>query len=193
MPIGGESGRLHAPGGATRGIAFSLPLQLRPGGHFNREFDAAVMFCEGAFPLMESDDKNFAILVNACAALRPGGKLLMTTLNALFPLFHSVKDILNANQSGAATDKLTFDLMTFRERAELTFTDDAGQSHTIATNERYCLIVSIHMGLLPSRPCTAAAGADVQRSRGTVPIFAVCRKNEPVPLQSLARERLQKW
>ena len=27
--------------------------------------------------------------------------------------------------------------MTFRERAELTFTDDAGQSQTIKTNERY--------------------------------------------------------
>ncbi len=37
----------------------------------------------------------------------------------------------------ATTDKLTFDWMTFRERAELTFTDDAGQSHTVATNERY--------------------------------------------------------
>lgn len=32
---------------------------------------------------------------------------------------------------------LVFDLMTFRERAELAFTDDAGQSHSIKTNERY--------------------------------------------------------
>lgn len=105
--------------------------------HFDREFDAALMFCEGEFPLMETDEKNFAVLVHAAAALRPGGKLMMTTLNALFPLFHSVKDFLDANKSGAATDKLTFDLMTFRERAELTFTDDAGQSHAIQTDERY--------------------------------------------------------
>jgi len=27
--------------------------------------------------------------------------------------------------------------MTFREHAELTFTDDAGQSRTVETNERY--------------------------------------------------------
>ena len=32
---------------------------------------------------------------------------------------------------------LTFDWMTFRERAEMTFADDAGRSQTIATNERY--------------------------------------------------------
>ena len=30
--------------------------------HFNQEFDAAIMFCEGAFPLMETDEKNYAIL-----------------------------------------------------------------------------------------------------------------------------------
>lgn len=105
--------------------------------HFRQEFDAAIMFCEAAFPLMETDEKNYAILQHAGAALRPGGKLLLTTLNALFPLFHSVKDFLDANESGAKTDNLTFDWMTFRECAELSFTDDAGQSHTIATNERY--------------------------------------------------------
>jgi 2-polyprenyl-3-methyl-5-hydroxy-6-metoxy-1,4-benzoquinol methylase len=105
--------------------------------HFNNEFDTAIMFCEGAFPLMETDEKNHAILAHAAAALRPGGKLLLTTLNALFPLFHSVKDFLDAGASSTATGKLTFDLMTFRERAELTFTDDAGQSQTVTTNERY--------------------------------------------------------
>jgi len=36
-----------------------------------------------------------------------------------------------------ATGELTFDLLTFREHAESTFTDDAGQTHTIKTNERY--------------------------------------------------------
>ncbi|MBN1591218.1 MAG: class I SAM-dependent methyltransferase [Pirellulales bacterium] len=105
--------------------------------HFNQEFDAALMFCEGAFPLMDTDEKNFAVLTHAATALRPGGKLLQTTLNALFPLFHSVKDFLGANESGAAFGKLTFDLMTFREQVEMTFTDDAGESHTITSNERY--------------------------------------------------------
>ena len=86
---------------------------------------------------METDEKNFAILAHAAAALRPGGKLLLTTLNALFPLFHSVKDFLDAGSSGAAADKLAFDLMTFREEAELTFSDDDGQTQTITVNQRY--------------------------------------------------------
>ncbi len=105
--------------------------------HFNREFDAVILFCEGAFPLMETDAKNHAVLVHAAAALRPGGKLMLTTLNALFPLFHSVKEFLDASASGAVTRKLTFDLMTFREHGEMTFTDDAGESHALETDERY--------------------------------------------------------
>jgi 2-polyprenyl-3-methyl-5-hydroxy-6-metoxy-1,4-benzoquinol methylase len=105
--------------------------------HFSGQFEAAIMFCEGAFSLMETDAKNHAILRHAAAALCPGGKLILTTLSALFPLFHSVKDFLAANAQGATADRLTFDLMTFREQAEVTFTDDAGQSHTIHTNERY--------------------------------------------------------
>ncbi len=105
--------------------------------HFAEEFDAAILFCEGAFSLMETDEKNHRILVHAGKALRPGGKLLLTTLNALFPLFHSVKEFYEATASGATPDKVTFDLMTFRERADFTFADDAGQSQTIQTNERY--------------------------------------------------------
>lgn len=105
--------------------------------HFHEEFDAAIMFCEGAFSLMETDEKNYAVLTHAAAALRPGGKLMLTTLNALYPLFHSVKDFLDAGARNTTIDKLTFDLMTFRERMEMNFTDDAGQSQTITSNVRY--------------------------------------------------------
>ncbi|NLX12721.1 MAG: methyltransferase domain-containing protein [Phycisphaerales bacterium] len=123
---------------AEAGVVVEFERRDATQPHFDREFDAAIMFCEGAFSLMETDEKNYAILRHAGAALRPGGKLLMTTLNALFPLFHSVKDFLAANATGGtATDKVTFDLITFRECAELTFTDDAGQPRTIMTNERY--------------------------------------------------------
>ncbi len=87
---------------------------------------------------METDEKNHAILRHAAAALRPGGKLLLTTMSALFPLFHSVKEFLDAGASGTvAIDKPSFDLLTFRQRLELTFTDDAGQSQAIKTDERY--------------------------------------------------------
>jgi len=122
---------------AEAGVAVDFQRRDATEPHFTRAFDAAIMFCEGAFSLMETDEKNFAVLRHAGAALRPGGKLLLTTLHALFPLFHSVKDFLDAGGSGAVTDRLTFDVMTFREQAELTFTDDAGRSHTVKTNERY--------------------------------------------------------
>lgn len=129
--------RLAREKAAAAGVAVEFLRRDATQPHFEAQFDAALMFCEGAFPLMETDEKNHAILCNACAALRPGGKLLLTTLNALFPLFHSVKDFLAANASGATTGALSFDLMSFRERGELTFTDDDSQSHTVATSERY--------------------------------------------------------
>ena len=129
--------RLAREKAAAAGVTVDFQRRDATQPHFVQEFDAAIMFCEGAFSLMETDEKNYAILVHAAAALRPDGLLLLTTLNALFPLFHSVKDFLDAGGSETAIDKLAFDLMTFREHAELTFTDDAGQSHTIETNERY--------------------------------------------------------
>ena len=51
-----------------------------------RKFDLAIMICEGAFPLMETDEMNFQILKNITRALKPDGKLIFTTLSALFPL-----------------------------------------------------------------------------------------------------------
>ena len=48
---------------------------------FLRQFDLVIMLCEGAFPLMETDEMNFQILQNAANALKPKGKLIFTTLN----------------------------------------------------------------------------------------------------------------
>jgi 2-polyprenyl-3-methyl-5-hydroxy-6-metoxy-1,4-benzoquinol methylase len=119
------------------GVVVDLERRDATEPHFREEFDAAIMFCEGAFPLMETDEKNYAILLHACAALRPGGKLLMTTLSALFPLFHSVKDFFAANETGTVPDKLSFDLLTFREHADWVIADDSGQSNALKTNLRY--------------------------------------------------------
>jgi len=106
---------------------------------YKDEFDLALMLCEGAFPLMETDEMNYRILANAHAALKPGGKFIFTTLNGLFPLFHSVKDFLaSKTQAGNATyDGLAFDLMTFREKNVAVFEDDAGHKKELACNERY--------------------------------------------------------
>lgn len=104
---------------------------------YRGEFDLVIMICEGAFPLMETDEENFAILANAAAALKPDGRLICTTLNALFPLFHSVKDFLNGGAAAERSRENRFDLMTFRDHSLLETTDDSGRQKTLACNERY--------------------------------------------------------
>ncbi|MGA9118240.1 MAG: class I SAM-dependent methyltransferase [Bacteroidota bacterium] len=104
---------------------------------FINEFDLAIMLCEGGFPLMETDEMNNMILQSAANALRDGGKFIFTTLNGLFPLFHSVKDFINGAESGSHTSRNSFDLMTFRDSSTLDFIDDDGQSRSIQCNERY--------------------------------------------------------
>ncbi len=101
------------------------------------EYDLALIICEGAFPLMETDEKNHAILQNASRALRPKGKLIQTTLNGLYPLYHSVKDFLNAHPGGVATRADNFDLMTFREFSTIEVKDDSGRVRKLECSERY--------------------------------------------------------
>jgi len=97
------------------------------------------MICEGAFPLMETDEMNFQILQNAANALLSKGKLIFTTLNGLFPLFHSVKDFLDSEtkEGNAKCDSLSFDLMTFREHSTVHVEDDLGNKKELQCNERY--------------------------------------------------------
>ena len=106
---------------------------------FKNLFEAAIMLCEGGFSLMETDEMNFEILKSMTTALKPGGKLIFTCLNALFPLFHSVKDFLEANrgENKAVWESLTFDLMTFREHNQMILEGDDGQPIELETNERY--------------------------------------------------------
>jgi 2-polyprenyl-3-methyl-5-hydroxy-6-metoxy-1,4-benzoquinol methylase len=106
---------------------------------FESEFDLAIMICEGAFPLMETDEMNFSILQGAARSLKPGGKFIFTTLNGLFPLFHSVKDFLAGSSANgnAVYDKNNFDLMTFRDHNITSFTDDSGKNIDLECNERY--------------------------------------------------------
>jgi 2-polyprenyl-3-methyl-5-hydroxy-6-metoxy-1,4-benzoquinol methylase len=107
--------------------------------HFSNVFNLVIMLCEGGFPLMETDEMNFQILQNATNALKPNGKLIFTTLNGLFPLFHSVKDFLAAEKKdGVATYKNnTFDLMTFRDHNITEVIDDFGNKKSLNCNERY--------------------------------------------------------
>jgi 2-polyprenyl-3-methyl-5-hydroxy-6-metoxy-1,4-benzoquinol methylase len=106
---------------------------------FVNEFDAAIMLCEGSFPLMETDEMNFQILQCAAKALKKNGKLIFTTLNGLFPLFHSVKDFLDLQkkEGNATSDKNSFDLMKFRDINITSFEDDSGNKKELRCNERY--------------------------------------------------------
>jgi len=106
---------------------------------FHEEFDLAIMICEGAFPLMETDEMNFRILQNAAKALKSNGKFIFTTLNGLFPLFHSVKDFLaSMKEVGNATyDNNSFDLMTLRDQNITMIEDDSGNKKELQCNERY--------------------------------------------------------
>lgn len=106
---------------------------------FADEFDLVIMLCEGGFSLMETDEMNYSILQNAANALKVNGKFIFTTLNGLFPLFHSVKDFLDAHteEGNSRNEDQSFDLMTFREHSKTLVEDDLGNKKTLECNERY--------------------------------------------------------
>jgi 2-polyprenyl-3-methyl-5-hydroxy-6-metoxy-1,4-benzoquinol methylase len=106
---------------------------------FWHQFDLVIMLCEGAFSLMETDEMNFQILQNAANALKPKGKLIFTTLNGLFPLFHSVEKFLKSEtkEGNAIYGNNSFDLMTFRDHNTTSVEDDLGNKKELQCNERY--------------------------------------------------------
>ncbi len=106
---------------------------------FKSEFDLAIMLCEGGFSLMETDEMNFEILKNATKALKSKSKLIFTTLNGLFPLFHSVKEFYESQQKEGQSQckDCSFDLMTFRDHNTTVIEDDSGNKKELKCNERY--------------------------------------------------------
>jgi len=106
---------------------------------FENEFDLVIMLCEGAFPLMETDEMNYEILKNAAKSLKEHGKIIFTTLNGLFPLYHSVEEFCaSTSEEGNATYRSnTFDLMTFRDYNITEVEDDDGDKKELECNERY--------------------------------------------------------
>ena len=105
--------------------------------NFMDEFNLVIMICEGAFPLMETDEMNYKILENAARSLKSKGKIIFTTLNGLYPLFHSVKDFVNSDIQGTSSIENTFDIMTFRDKSTVEVTDDDGEKKNLNCNERY--------------------------------------------------------
>jgi hypothetical protein len=97
------------------------------------------MLCEGGFPLMETDEMNYEILKGVTQSLNEPGKFIFTTLNGLFPLYHSVEEFCASNsEEGNATYRSnTFDLMTFRDHNITKIEDDLENKKTLECNERY--------------------------------------------------------
>ena len=84
---------------------------------------------------METDEMNFKILENARNALKPKGKFILTTLNALFPLFNSIEKFMD--EKGYKTKDHYFDLLTLRQTDTTEITDDSGKKKLITGIERY--------------------------------------------------------
>ena len=121
------------------GLTIDFQIQDARNLPFKDEFDLAIMLCEGGFSLMETDEMNFEILKNATKALKSKGKLIFTTLNGLFPLFHSVNEFYKSAQKEGQSQckECSFDLMTFRDHNTVVFEDDSGNKRELKCNERY--------------------------------------------------------
>ena len=110
---------------------------------FSDEFGLVIMICEGAFPLMETDEMNFEILRNATRALTKSGKLLMTTLNGLYPLHHSLKNFSDENQNDFIVTEGKFNPQTMRDISSVAVKNDSGTLKHLTVSERYYLPVEI--------------------------------------------------
>jgi len=105
--------------------------------NLNKNFDLVIMLCEGSFSLMETDEMNFDILKNISEVIKSDGKFIFTTLNALYPLKHSVKEFLENSGAGGTTNDHNFDILTLRQYSSFEITKDNGQTQKLFCNERY--------------------------------------------------------
>ncbi len=98
---------------------------------FDKEFDLAICMCEGGFTLVENDDKDYEILKSVSKALKSGGKFILTTMNALYPITHPLQT------PDDHASNVSFDLNTFREKGTIEITDDAGIKQIIEYDQRF--------------------------------------------------------
>lgn len=89
--------------------------------NYYNQFHVALLLCEGAFSLMETDEMDWMILRNAARALLPGGCFILTCPNAPYRITH--------HPAGSS-----FDMQTFRE----TFSLETGRpAELLECNRRY--------------------------------------------------------
>lgn len=82
---------------------------------------------------------NYDILNNVSQSLKEKSKFIFTTLNGLFPLFHSINGFHAEGvvEGNATYHSKNFDLMTFRDYNITKVTDDNGVEKVLECNERY--------------------------------------------------------
>ena len=51
---------------------------------FDREFDAAISLCQGAFGLLGTDEENQDVLASMARAIKPGGRVALSAFSAYF-------------------------------------------------------------------------------------------------------------
>jgi ubiquinone/menaquinone biosynthesis C-methylase UbiE len=97
----------------------------------SRSYDAAICLCEGSFGLLGLGDDpiahDLAILKNVYAALKPGGRFMITALSAM-------RHIRMYSDDDVASGK--YDPMTMTERTEVTWTGPDGVEQTGEMRER---------------------------------------------------------
>lgn len=84
---------------------------------FDREFDAAICLCQGAFGMMTADREDEAVLTGIARALRPGGRLALTAFNAYFAVKYH--------------DAATFDAAAGLSHELTTVHDEAGTAREV--------------------------------------------------------------
>lgn len=95
------------------------------------QFQVALMMCEGAFSLMETDEMDWMILRNVARALTPGGRFIMTVPNALYILAH-------------LPEHGSFDALTFRETFTAKGISVSGEEKEFQCNRRFYTCPEIH-------------------------------------------------
>jgi hypothetical protein len=88
---------------------------------------------------METDEMNYEILKNVTKSLKPQAKFIFTTLNGLFPIFHSMDEFYESaiEDGNSLCRNNKFDFMTFRVNDIVDFEDDSGNKKSLECNERY--------------------------------------------------------
>ncbi|MCF8235492.1 MAG: class I SAM-dependent methyltransferase [Bacteroidales bacterium] len=133
----------------------------------SKKFDLALIICEGAFSLLETDELNYKVLENAYIHLNNGGKIILTCLNALFLIFNDANKFINENsQEGTKSSHENFDLKTFRMKSSLEIKDDNGKPMKLSCDERYYIpseinwyLKTIGFGNIGIYPCKTGSFA----------------------------------